>query len=76
MSSVKDIESAIAKLSRHDLTELETWFAEFTADAWDRQIASDAGNGRLDALYQKLQRENEGESDILLNDVLDKEKLS
>jgi hypothetical protein len=71
VSNVKEIENAIAKLSRNDLTGLESWFAEFTADAWDRQIAKDAQNGRLDAFYRRLQQENENESDIPLNDVLD-----
>jgi hypothetical protein len=76
MSSVKEIEGAISKLSRNDLTELESWFAEFTADAWDRQIEDDARSGRLDAFYQRLQQENKGESDIPLDEVLNQEKLS
>jgi hypothetical protein len=76
MSSVKEIESAISKLPRNDLTELESWFAEFTADAWDRQIEDDARSGRLDVFYQRLQKENEGEVDVPLNEILDKEKFS
>jgi len=58
MSSVKEIEMAISKLSRNDLTELEAWFAEFAADAWDHQIEQDAKSGRLDAFHQRLQQEN------------------
>jgi hypothetical protein len=54
VSSVQEIESAISKLSRHDLTQLESWFAEFTTDAWDRQIAGDARSGKLNALYESL----------------------
>ncbi|MGA2028977.1 MAG: hypothetical protein ABSG87_02775 [Verrucomicrobiota bacterium] len=76
MSSVEEIESAIGKLSRNDLTELESWFAEFTADAWDRQIEADAQSGRLDAFYQRLQQENKGEPDVPLDEVLNQEKLS
>ena len=76
MSSVQEIESAIRKLPHDDLTKLESWFAEFTTDAWDRQIADDARNGRLDAIYQRLQKENEGKPDVPLNEVLDQEKLS
>jgi hypothetical protein len=76
MSSVQEIESAISKLPRNDLTELESWFAEFTADAWDRQIADDARSGRLDVFYQRLQKENEVEPDVPLHEVLDKEKFS
>ena len=70
MSSVKEIESAISKLSRHDLAELESWFAEFTTDAWDRQIADDARSGKLDALHQRLEQENKGEPDVPLNEVV------
>ena len=70
MSSVQEIESAISKLSRHDLTELESWFAEFTADAWDRQIADDARSGKLNELYQRLEQENKGEADAPLDEVI------
>jgi hypothetical protein len=76
MSTVQDIESAIAKLSRDDLAALRAWFAEFAADAWDRQIEEDARSGRLDAFYQSLQQENEGQTDIPLDEVLHQEELS
>lgn len=58
MSSVQEIESAISKLSRQNLTELESWFAEFTMDAWDRQITDDARSGKLNALYESLSELN------------------
>jgi hypothetical protein len=76
MSTVQDIESAIAKLSRDDLAKLRAWFAHFDADAWDRQIEEDARDGRLDAFYQSLQHENEGQPDITLDEVLHQEELS
>jgi hypothetical protein len=50
MSTVKEIESAISKLSREELHSFRSWFQEFDADAWDKQFAEDAGAGRLDAL--------------------------
>lgn len=76
MSTVKEIEHAISKLSHKELSELRDWFAAFAADEWDRQIEEDAENGRLDALYERLQQENEGESEIPLDDILDNEELS
>lgn len=76
MSTVKEIEAAITELSSHDLEEFRAWFAEFESEAWDRQIEEDAQNGRLEAFYQSLQHENEGQPDIPLNAVLDQEKLS
>ena len=76
MSTVKDIEGAITKLSRNDLSELRTWFTEFDTDAWDRQIEADEQSGRLDAFYQSLQHENEGQPTIPLDEVLNNEKLS
>jgi len=50
MSSVQEIEEAVLKLSPAELAAFREWFAEFEADAWDRQIEEDAAAGRLDAL--------------------------
>jgi hypothetical protein len=76
MSTVKEIETAISKLSHHELVELRAWLAEFEADAWDRQMEEDAQSGRLDAFYQRLQRENEGQPEVPLDDFLNEEELS
>ena len=70
MSSVKDIESAISRLAPADLQELRAWFAEFSADAWDREIEQDVEGGRLDSLHQSLSRENEHGTDIPLDEVV------
>ena len=50
MSTVKDIEEAVLTLSTTELAAFREWFAEFDAEAWDRQIERDAAAGRLDAL--------------------------
>jgi hypothetical protein len=47
--SLKELEQAVAGLSRGDLDAFSQWFEEFIADAWDRQIEADAAAGRLDA---------------------------
>lgn len=76
MSTVKEIESAITGLSREELAELRSWFQGFAPEAWDRQIESDAASGRLDAFYERLQKENAGEPGVPLHDFLDDKKLS
>jgi hypothetical protein len=55
--SVKQIESAVARLSREELSAFRNWFAEFDAEAWDRQFEMDAAAGRLDALGNEALRD-------------------
>ena len=50
MSTVKEIESAVSKLSRDELHSFRSWFQEFDAEAWDKQFAADVHAGRLDTL--------------------------
>ena len=38
MTGISEIEIAVAKLSRQDLSAFRDWFQEFDADAWDRQL--------------------------------------
>ncbi len=57
MSSVKEIESAVARLSREELSAFRTWFADFDAEKWDRQFENDAAAGRLDALGDEALRD-------------------
>jgi hypothetical protein len=60
MSSVKEIESAVARLSREDLAQFRTWFADFDAEAWDRQFEADAAAGHLDVLGNEAPRFGRG----------------
>jgi hypothetical protein len=50
MSSVSEIEQAVLRLTPAELDAFRTWFAEFDAAAWDRQMEDDVAAGRLDAL--------------------------
>lgn len=50
MSTVDEIEAAIRRLSPDELAAFREWFAEFDADAWDRQLERDVAAGRLDKL--------------------------
>ena len=47
---VAQIQRAIRGLSREELSAFRAWFERFDAEAWDREIDTDAAAGRLDAL--------------------------
>jgi len=55
--SVREIESAVAKLSANDLALFSAWFDEFHAQAWDKQIESDLAAGHLDTLIREVDDE-------------------
>ena len=57
--SVREIETAITKLSQRDLAELAVWFAEYHEAEWDRQIERDLETGRLDVLLAEVDAEIE-----------------
>jgi hypothetical protein len=57
MTTVRDIENAIRRLSPQDLTELRRWFAEFDAAAWDAQFEADVRNGKLDTMADQALRD-------------------
>lgn len=50
ISEVEVAENAVRKLSPEDLSRFREWFAQFDADAWDKQIEADVKAGRLDHL--------------------------
>ncbi len=50
---IKDIESAIEKLSKDDLAEFRAWFQEFDAKVWDMQLKEDASSGKLDKVPEQ-----------------------
>jgi hypothetical protein len=57
MGTVLEIESAISKLSREDLSVLRDWFKEFDAEAWEKQFEEDMKAGRLEALADEALRD-------------------
>lgn len=48
--TVEELMRRIESLSPEELHEFRVCYQEFDARAWDEQIATDALNGRLDAL--------------------------
>jgi hypothetical protein len=57
MSTVEDIETAVRNLPPDELAAFRRWFAEFDAEAWDRQFERDVESGRLDALADEALRD-------------------
>jgi hypothetical protein len=53
MSTLQDIERAIAQLPREQLASFRAWFAEFDAKVWDEQFEEDVAAGRLDRLAEE-----------------------
>jgi hypothetical protein len=47
---VEELEAAVRQLSPEELAEYRAWYAEFDADASDRQLEADVAAGRLDWL--------------------------
>ena len=63
MSTVEEIESAVEKLNKEELTSFRTWFAQHDAAQWDAQFESDVASGKLDSLAAEAIAEfNEGKT--------------
>ncbi len=58
MSEVEQLEQKIQNLPEADLVKFRAWFAEFDANAWDRQFERDVNAGKLDALGDKALRDH------------------
>jgi hypothetical protein len=50
MSTVEDIENAIASLPPDQLSRFRRWFEEFDAARFDARVERDARSGKLDRL--------------------------
>jgi hypothetical protein len=50
MVSVKEIESAIGKLKKHELAAFRAWYEEFDVKVWDKQFEEDVSSEKLDKL--------------------------
>lgn len=53
MNTVQLIEEQIQSLDNPSFAALRNWFIEYEPVRWDRQIASDAEAGKLDALLSE-----------------------
>jgi hypothetical protein len=55
MSTVAEIQEAIARLSSAEREELRLWLETYDEDDWDRQISADAASGKLNFLKRQAQ---------------------
>lgn len=63
MRKVEEIEEQVRNLSTAELAEFRKWYAEFDAQAWDKQLEADVKAGKLDALGETARRaRREGKS--------------
>jgi hypothetical protein len=52
MSTVVEIQEAIARLNETEREELRLWLDAYEEDDWDRQITADAASGKLDFMRE------------------------
>lgn len=57
MSSVAEIEQAIARLPRHEFARLELWFDAERNRKWDAQLEEDSNSGALDLLLREAEED-------------------
>ena len=60
MSRVEGIESQVKQLTAEELRAFRSWFLEFDAGLWDKQIEADAKSGKLDELAERALRDYRG----------------
>ena len=60
--TVQEIQREITQLPPAELAELTEWFEEFVAHIWDKQIAQDLEDGKLDLLLQQWNTPEEDEA--------------
>jgi hypothetical protein len=58
MSQVEMLEQTVKQLSPGERAAFRSWFIEFDAAEWDRQIEMDSETGKLDGLVQSAVEEH------------------
>ena len=54
MTTLEQIEAAIAKLSKEDLERLSAWIVQRYQTDWDREIEEDSESGALNFLIREI----------------------
>jgi hypothetical protein len=52
--SALELEKAVAQLPAEELSKFASWFEEFMADEWDKQIERDVAAGKFDKIIAKV----------------------
>ena len=53
MTRVKELENAVQRLNRDELTKFRDWFRKYYSDEWDSEIEEDILAGKLDSLAEE-----------------------
>ena len=56
MGRIENLEEQIRALSPEEFARFREWFAQFDAEAWDRQLEDDVKAGKLDKLAERALR--------------------
>ena len=56
MGKIENLEEQILALSPEEFARFREWFAQFDAEAWDRQLEADVKAGKLDKLAERALR--------------------
>ncbi len=56
MGKIENLEERVRALSPEDFARFREWFAQFDAEAWDRQLEADVKAGKLDKLAERALR--------------------
>ena len=75
MSSVAEIEQAVAKLSSQDFVEFERWFEAERNRKWDQQIEADSNSGALDFLLKEVEEDIANGRTRPADEILDDPKI-
>jgi hypothetical protein len=59
MTTVKEIEEAVANLPKTELDKFRLWFEKFDAELWDKQFEDDVRSGKLDRLADQALKDFE-----------------
>jgi len=59
ITSIEELQSAVAQLRAEELERFSRWFEAFLADQWDRRIEADILAGRLDAAGRRADEDFE-----------------
>jgi uncharacterized HAD superfamily protein len=57
MINVEQIQTAILQLPEIELARFRSWYEEWEASFWDKQIEQDVKRGKLDSLAQEARHE-------------------
>jgi len=55
VSTVVEIQEAIARLNENERGELRLWLNAYQEDEWDHQITVDAASGKLDFMREEAE---------------------